>query len=231
MACELAALLEERDLFAGQRDADVDLTSRWIDLQRAQRSTLSTKSLAQARRLRTIVKIDEDHGDDSKVGLLLAFAYPDRIAKRREKNGNAYLMASGTTAVLPPGSVLSRNEFLAIAEADTIGTSVRIFLCAPIAKELWIDSLAATKVAEDVVRWNSVTESVEARSVQRLGAIIISEKPIPGDDERVVAAMTDGIRMLGLQVPSVGSGIAIAERPQRMVTNKRACRQRLARFE
>jgi ATP-dependent helicase HrpB len=199
MACELAALLEERDLFAGQKDADVDLTSRWMELRRARGNT-HDRIVAQARRLRAIIKIDENSAESSKVGLLLAFAYPDRIAKRREKNGNAYLLASGTTAVLPPGSVLARNEFLAIAEADTVGTSVRIFLCAPVTKEDVVDSLEANLVAEKIVRWDSATESVQARHVERLGAIKLSEKPISNEDDRILSAMIEGIHAMGLDV-------------------------------
>ena len=199
MACELAALLNERDLFAGQKDTDVDLTSRWVELQRG-KGNVHERIAAQARRFRKIANIEESAGDGSMIGLLLAFAYPDRIAKRRERNGNVYLLASGTTAVLPSGSALARNDFLSIADADTAGTSVRIFLCAPLRKEELEDSFADKIVPEEIIRWNSAEQSVEAKHVQRIGAIILSEKPIADEDERIASAMNDGIRAMGLQV-------------------------------
>ena len=46
--------------------------------------------------------------DDLAVGLVVALAHPDRIARLRT-GSSAYLMASGTGAVLPAGSRRSRD--------------------------------------------------------------------------------------------------------------------------
>ena len=219
MACEIAALLEERDLFAGQRDADVDLTSRWMDLRNA-KGNIHDKIASQARRLREIAAITGDKSDGSNIGLLLAFAYPDRIAKRRDKSGSAYLMASGMTAILPAGSALARNEYLSIAESDTVGASVRIFLCAPITLEELNESFGERIVSEEVVEWDPANKRVEASSVKRLGAIVLSERPITNDDERIVSAMIEGVRSMGLHVlPWNRESQSLRERSEWLRTN------------
>jgi ATP-dependent helicase HrpB len=197
-ACTLAALLEERDLFSGKKDADVDLAARWHDLQRG-RSTAHDRVVAQARRLRQMTGIREDTEQDSSLGLLLAFAYPDRIAQRREQGGNAYLLASGPTAILPSGSLMSRNEYLVVADADGIGATVRIFLCARISKQELETHFVDSIVTEDEVQWNATTATVESRRARKLGAILLAERPLSGTDERIADAMISGIRQMGLE--------------------------------
>ncbi len=196
MACDLAALLDDRDLFTGQKDADVDLTTRWHELHKA-KAAIHDRIASQARRFRNIADIDEGRSDGSEIGLLLAFAYPDRVAKRRDKSGTTYLTTSGTTAALPPGSTLSRHEYLVIADADRAGTGVRIFLCAPITKQELIDSFASKINVDDFIQWNVANQSVVAKRVTRLGAVILSDQPITSDDDRIHSAMIDGIRELG----------------------------------
>jgi ATP-dependent helicase HrpB len=219
LGCEIAALLEERDLFAGQKDADVDLTSRWMDLRNA-KGNIRDKIASQARRLKEVADITIDESNASSVGLLLAFAYPDRVAKRRDKNGNAYLMASGTTGILPPGSAMARNEFLSIADADTVGTSIRIFLCAPVTLDELRESFEEKIVFDEVIEWNSANKRVDARSLERLGAIVFSERPITNDDERIVSAMVEGIRSMGLQVlPWSKESQSLRERSEWLRTN------------
>ena len=199
LACELAALLEERDLFAGQKDADVDLTARWVEFHRGN-GNVHDRIENQSRRLKEIASVNQSARDSSKIGLLLGFAYPDRIAKRREREGNAYLLSSGTTAVLPSGSTMSRNEFIAIAEADNVGSTVRIFICAPIAKQELENSFREKIVREESIAWNSAEQRVDAKWVERIGSLVLAEKPVVKGDERIAAAMVTGIRELGLQV-------------------------------
>jgi len=198
MACEVAALLEERDLFAGRKNTDVDLSTRWRDMRSA-KGSVREHILAQAERLMKLANVTQIGEDESKLGLLLAFAYPDRIAQRRSKDGREYVATSGTTASLPAGSLMSRNEFIVIADADNTGTTARIFLCAALTRQDLVDTFGPRIVHDDEIRWNPAEESVLARHVTRLGAIILSEKAIAGNDERISSAMMEGIRSMGLQ--------------------------------
>ncbi len=198
MACSVAALLEERDLFAGQKDVDVDLIARWHDLRNL-KGTTQDRINEQARRLQTMLDSKDHKEDDSRLGLLLAFAYPERIAQRKAKVGGTYIMASGKQAILPASSKMARNEFLVVADADIVGDSIRIFLCSSIAKEELNEYFSNKIISDDDVRWDPVQQSVIARRVSRLGTLNLSEHSLPNDDARIPSALIDGIRLIGLQ--------------------------------
>ena len=107
-------------------------------------------------------------------------------------------MANGTMAVLPNGSLLAREEFLAIGEVDGIGAEVRIYLAAPLAKKDFQRVFADAIKEEEEIRWSPGDEAVVARNISRFGAIIISEQHIKPHGKKVSAAMVDGVRQLGL---------------------------------
>ncbi|GEK19837.1 ATP-dependent helicase HrpB [Cellulomonas xylanilytica] len=156
---------------------------------------------AQVSRLRASVPPDgvpEHLGDDLAVGLVVALAHPDRIARLRP-GGSTYLMTSGTGAVLPPGSGLTGLPWLAVADADR-GAGRRdatIRSAAPIDLDLAIEAAPALLGEDEVVAWTDGT--VVARRVRRLGAIELTSVPlVDPPPELVVAALRDGLARDGL---------------------------------
>ncbi|WP_052365515.1 ATP-dependent helicase HrpB [Halotalea alkalilenta] len=103
LGCELAALLEERGAGAGP-----DLAARVGAVGAAQR---------QARRYCRLLGIEEQ-AVESPVwsGALLAFAFPDRIARQRSPGGVDYLLANGRAAHFQMLDPLCRSQWLVIAE-------------------------------------------------------------------------------------------------------------------
>jgi ATP-dependent helicase HrpB len=201
LACDIAALLDERDIFSGKNDGDIDLAARLHILHKKQKINEESfeRILSQSRRLKQLVDIQQSKEmQELSAGILLALAYPERIARQRENNSNRYQMASGITGVLPKGSLLAREEFLAIGEVDGISAEVRIYLAAPLAKKELQHVFADALVEEEEIRWSSGEEMVIARNISRLGAVIISEQHIKPQGEKVNAAMVDGIRQMGL---------------------------------
>ncbi|KQR17726.1 ATP-dependent helicase [Cellulomonas sp. Leaf334] len=136
--------------------------------------------------------------DDLAVGLVVALAHPDRIARLRP-GGSTYLMTSGTGAVLPPGSGLAGLPWLAVADADR-GAGRRdatIRSAAPLDLEVATDAAPALLREDDVVAW--ADGAVVARHVRRLGAIeLTSVRLADPPPELVVAAMRDGLTREGL---------------------------------
>ena len=55
--------------------------------------------------------------------MLLAEAFPDNVAKRRDASGETWLAAGGRGFVLDPASPLARAEWLAVGEAQGAGQS------------------------------------------------------------------------------------------------------------
>ncbi len=199
LACDIAALLEERDIFAGRRDEDIDLTARVIELGRSSRreENLRERTREQAKRYRGTAGIADEDRDTGKAGLLLGLAYPDRVARRRP-GSERYQLSSGRTAILPARSVLGKHEFLAVGHVDGAGAEVRIQLAAPLSAEDIQEIFAGQVVESNDVRWDPTAGSVIARKVRAAGSLVLEERPLTDDTPEVVTAFLDGIRSTGL---------------------------------
>jgi ATP-dependent helicase HrpB len=202
MACDVAALLEERDILTTRTKDEVDFSSRWHAFHTGSGADRTTRERvrAQSRRFREALRARDQVEDEGFLGIFLALAYPERIGKQREGTPDRLQLSGGTGAVLPPGSLLSREKFLAIAEVDGIGNEVRVFLAAPVRENELMSVFGDQIREEDEVFWSAEKESVVARKVQRLGALVISEGSERADGEKANRAMVEGIRQMGLDV-------------------------------
>jgi ATP-dependent helicase HrpB len=202
IACDVAALLEERDLLAGGRGSDIDLHARWAALHEGHGAdpAIRGRVSSQARRFRDLLGVEPGRTAQAEryLGLLLAHAYPERVARQREKHSVRYQMASGTGAALPAGSLLVREQFLAVGEVDGTGTEVRIFLAAPLRQDDLVDAFSDAVAMQNEVVWDQRSQAVISRQVRRLGALILKEQPIGPRGDEIVACMLEGIREMGL---------------------------------
>ncbi|MEK8130141.1 ATP-dependent helicase HrpB [Paenibacillus filicis] len=210
-ACELAALLQERDLFRGpQGAADGDIRQRYGALQAFIRESQTGRSQGadDAARRRVVDEAaqwkrklglgrEAARGAEERCGLLLALAYPDRIAQSR--GDGRFLLSGGRGAVFAKTQSLSFAPFLAVAELDDQGTDSRILLAAPIAEDELYACLEPSMVKESAVYWDAQARNVRARQRVKLGALVLKEsvwaKP---DPESVLAALLEGVRAEGL---------------------------------
>jgi len=135
----------------------------------------------------------------SRAGVLLAFAYPDRIALRRPGMEGRYLLANGRGAVFAAAQSLGRQELIVAVDLDDRDRDARILLAAPLARAELERHFAAQLRAGEEVAWDARTEAVVARRVLRLGLLVLEEKPLPEmPAEAALAAMLAGLRQLGL---------------------------------
>jgi ATP-dependent helicase HrpB len=133
------------------------------------------------------------------VGVLLALAYPERIAKNRGGAAGAFLLANGRGAQVDPASPLARAPFLAVAELAGGAAAGRILLAAPITSAE-IDAHFAERVdSREEVAFDPATASLRARRQRRLGAISLSEQPMP------MTADAASARLLAAGVARLGS--------------------------
>ncbi len=134
----------------------------------------------------------------SETGLLLAFAYPERIAQRRPGTAR-FLLRNGRGAVLAVPHALADADFIVAVDLDDKGAEGRVFLAAPVTRAELEEHLGSHIVTDDVVRWNAQSERVDSLRVRRLGAIVLSEgvlrDPAP---ELVAAAFADGVVRTGV---------------------------------
>lgn len=199
LACDVAALLEERDLLHG--GDDIDLSSRWHMLHEVggADSFARERTRAQAARLLQMLGVREEKMLEDKLGILLALAYPERVARRRDaRGGERYQLSGGAGAVVPKGSLLAREQYLAVGDVDGAGSEVRVFLAASLSEgdieAVFSDQLVTT----DEVCWNEVQDSVVSRRVTRFGSIELSEQSVEPSEEKLLLAVLDGIHSVGL---------------------------------
>jgi len=178
--CRLAALLGERDPFRGDTAAvDADVRSRLDAIGRGD-SRADPGALhrirAEAEHLARTMRVTRDaRVDDDSAGLLVAFAYPDRIAQRRGATRGRFVMRNGRGAALAPAASLGDAEFLAVAAADERQPESRVFLAAPISRIVIEEHFAAQIVEERVVEWDDDAERVTARRRARLGSLVLAD--------------------------------------------------------
>jgi ATP-dependent helicase HrpB len=205
LAAEIAALLAGRDaLRAGPGGRDADLRTR-LELLHGSRGEVAADRAAlrqaaeQSRQWRRVLGTAREAGGHGAAGLLVALAYPDRIARRRPGTGGQFVLANGRGAELPETDPLAAAEFLAVAELDGDAARARIFLAAPLTQAELEAEFAGRIETREFVEWDAREEAVAAKRQRRLGALVLGEERLADPPpEAVAAAMLKGIRALGL---------------------------------
>lgn len=203
LACELAALLSEADPLRGD-DSDMQLRVEWLRNSDAAKSPHSAKRAtvhALATRWRAQLGKDDapDNSNDLALcGALLAFAYPDRIAQRRSGQDNRFLLSNGRGACFRQAEPLAAADLIVAAHLDG-AQEARIFLAAALSIEQLFDFHAGLISEVAFVAWDDREQCVQARSQQRLGELLLRDRPLRDPDtEAMQSAMLDGIRRQGL---------------------------------
>ncbi|MDF2634054.1 MAG: ATP-dependent helicase HrpB [Pelosinus sp.] len=198
LACEIAALLSHRDLFQGdQAMPDADLRSRIAALR--QEPTAFHPIQVDIRHWKQLFSISAGDNDDiDACGLLLAFAYPDRIAQGR--GDGRFLLRNGHGAAFKEAQYLAKDPYLVVAElGGDQGREKRIFLAASIHVKTLKNSFKEQIEIQDVIAWDHEAQAVRARRVEKLGALILENNPLMNcDPEKIISALLRGIVEEGL---------------------------------
>lgn len=134
---------------------------------------------------------------DRWCGLLVAFAYPDRIAARRPDG--RYLLQSGRGAHLTTKDSLGTASFLAVADIDDEGGEGRIWLAAPLYEEDLYHYCAGEIREEWSAVYDEASGTVRARIRRALGAIVLKEQPDPEPSaEQITRAWLDAVAAKGV---------------------------------
>jgi ATP-dependent helicase HrpB len=139
--------------------------------------------------------------DIADAGILLAFAFPDRIGRRRPGSDARYTLANGRGAHFADTQSLGRQEFIVAVDLDDRERDARILLAAPLARADIEKHMGDRLERAASVEWSSREQAVIARRVVRLDSIVFEEQPLPEVPvEAARAAMLAGVRELGLSV-------------------------------
>ncbi|MZR31320.1 ATP-dependent helicase HrpB [Sneathiella litorea] len=200
LAVDIAALLSERDILRRDREfpnSDIGTRLELLDEARKSRTTKRDGGpVTQVLRLRDDLarrlSIKMGSKENSLAGLLLAFAYPDRIGELRERSEVQYRLSGGRGARLGENDKLKSEPFLVVAELDGKGRDARIDLAAPISLED-IETYFQHQISSvRRVYWDEKKERVIAVSERKLGAVVLDQKRIkhPAPEEISTALLT-----------------------------------------
>ncbi|OPA75829.1 ATP-dependent helicase HrpB, partial [Paenibacillus selenitireducens] len=223
LACELAALLSERDIARSAGGADMRLRVAALrgggmpHAQLAVDAAACRRVRAEAQSLQRQLGAAQDTaaGDAlADCGVLLGFAYPDRIAALR--SDGRYLLRNGRGAAFAAVQPLSNAAYLAVAELDDQGVDSRIQLAAPLTFSDLERHFADQIEVERSIAWDAGAKAVRARKRTRLGAIVLNDVPLQDPDpDEVLAALLDGFATEGLRMlPWNKSAFQLRERLQ-----------------
>lgn len=200
LAVTVAALLEERDLLAGQtRESDLTLRLEALAGKRRAPEGRRERLLKLARQLGGLIQVQPCFEPLSELAYLLGLAYPERLAQRRKGGEPRFLLAGGRGAFMEPSDALAQSPWLAVAQLDGNPREARIFLAAALTPEQLERLTQEQQRQELAVRFNPKTGSVQARQSMRYGALELSSQVIAQPDpEQMVQALCLGIRQRGI---------------------------------
>ncbi len=213
-ACDLAALLSERDPLrfgGGRAEADLRLRLEALHAFESHRPLALADGQADPGALRRIVQVASQLRQrlgvkqrpevPTHVGRLLAWAYPDRIALARPGSPGRYHLANGRGACFDPPDPLGVHDCLVVAELDGERREARIFLAAAYDRDTLLDQFGGRIRWREEISWDDQRQILTAERRQALGALTLRSEPLAAPDSRAVtAAVVAAIRRMGLAV-------------------------------
>lgn len=211
LACDVAALLGEKDIFRG---SGADLHDRIAVMANETSSRASRGAVQRARQLarqfRGLLRgqaLDPvaDPDDARWLGALLAFAYPDRVARQRRAGGADYKLANGRAAQFGEPDALMKEPWLVVADLGSRQgqREERIYLAVALAPELFDTVLAEQVVRRDKIEWDEREGVLKAERQLCVGELVLSTDALPVlDEDARIKALSDLVRRKGLELLS-----------------------------
>lgn len=199
LACDIAALLEEKDPMCDSADTDISLRISELRRLRSRHSLGRWTRIAhiadEYRRLTRVSVCDNDALPDD-VGTLVGFAYPERIAVATDDIGH-YRLASGDNVRLDMSDAMSAYKWIAVASLNVSANGGKVFLSAPI-PDMAVEELSKERVN---LSWSSRDLRVVAQKEKMIGKILISSRPIHDvDRDAIINIICDAVKKDGLSM-------------------------------
>ena len=217
LACDIAALLEEKDPLSHLTD-DSDIFTRITHLRQAR----ANGNLGHWSRIARIsseycrmahCKEDNTIPSQDEIGTLLALAYPERVGMALSTPGH-FRLSSGDNAQVDINDTLSASKWIAVASLNA--ASGRIFLASPISKE----ALLLLSYDHTTVQWDSRTERIIAQRQKRIGNLVIDSQDIQSPDlGQIIEAVCKAVAKSGVSLLDFSDSVAALQRRIEAVKN------------
>jgi ATP-dependent helicase HrpB len=197
-AAEIAAVLTERGL--GGDSVDLDARLDQFRRDRSQRAS-SARGLAQRwasqvasgeKAAATSASPSPQGAGEPSTGVMLAFAFPDRVARNR--GNGSFVLANGRGAAVEQTSALARAPYVAVAELTGTAANGRILLAAPISlADIELRFADQIETADEIL-FDRNAMALRARRKKTLHAITLSEAPMAlSPSMETVQVLADGL--------------------------------------
>src|SRR6202022_502535 len=131
------------------------------------------------------------------TGVMLAFAFPDRVARNR--GNGSFVLANGRGSSIDQTSALARAPFIAVAELTGTAANGRILLAAPITQADIELRFADQIESAHEVTFDRNAMALRARRRRTLHAITLSEAPVAlSPSAQTAQVLADGLVAAGL---------------------------------
>ena len=235
-ACLIASLLTEKDIYPASAQRSIDIHDRLKELQVYSNDSRQTDRYINKQQCKQVLKTADDFfrrldaASDNRLqkealdldlsGVLLAFAYPDRIAQQRKNDETSFLLSSGKGATIPEQLHYHHYPYLVIANMSAhAGQKMYIQLAAEITGQQ-IEQYCSHLISEtEQVNWNDEAKRVEAKTVTSLGRISLHDSLNTNDKaknrEAVQRCLLQGIKDTGIdQLHWSDKAISLKQRVQ-----------------
>ncbi|MEA1893348.1 MAG: ATP-dependent helicase C-terminal domain-containing protein, partial [Campylobacterota bacterium] len=203
----LAVLITEKDIYRdGRNNSDIKERIQVLhDVAQGKSVHAKYVDLKQCRIILThakrIEKVQKTNLNAEILGVLLAFAYPDRIALLRHANRGTYLLSNGKGAMLHNDDELFNTQFLVISDLNAKTTNAFIHKAIELNRNEIETHLKEQIEERDAVTWNEEFQRVEVRKISCLGAIVLKEVQVrTTQSDEVIEVLLDELEALGLEV-------------------------------
>jgi len=203
----LCVILTEKD-FSNNRSADIKERVTLLHEINTKQKIYQKINIGQAKQmLKTAKKLatvglasaDEKSINTNMLGVLLALAYPDRIAQLRHNNKGVYLLSNGKGANLHAEDELFNSKFLVVADLDGKTTNATIYKAIELTLAQIEEYLSEQIETQNIVSWNDEQERVEVRRVEKFGSIVLKEMQTnKASDEEIVEVLLEELEEMGL---------------------------------
>lgn len=175
-ACDLAALLSERDCLHFPRDyyqSDILYRIEALEGKNPPGGEVDRHTLKRIREYARSMGGDSQRKERYEAGILLMSAYPDRIAARREDG--TYFLSNGSQAVIDEGDSLAHSPYLVIPALGGTGKTNRIFLAAALEEQDIITTMKDFLNEEENLRFDREKNRFTAFKETKLHHLVLGK--------------------------------------------------------
>ena len=203
----LAVLISEKDIYQNSY-ATCDIKERVLTLHDVAQKKAIHHNFVDIKQCHYLLKnakriepLTKKHINLNALGFLLAFAYPERIAKVRQARAGAYLLANGKEALLNAQDALFGSPFLVLADLDAKKTNAPIYKAIAINKHEIEEYFSELISKQEVATWNDEAQKVELQYSEKIGSITLTQRQLTqSNNPEIVEVLLEELEEAGLGV-------------------------------